>query len=90
MSKVKTDLSKVNDRSIASLIQKNNDAIKKSCESGSVSRIYETVSKVFTEAAVSTPATERLLNNIKKSRTATEATFIVYNSMMAGCGLGLN
>lgn len=86
----KIDLTKINEKSMASLIQKNNDIIKKSCESGSVSEIFETISKIFRDAELSTPATERLLKNIKKSRTATEATFIVYNSLMAGCGLGLN
>ena len=59
MSKVQTDLYKVNERSIASLITKNDAIVKKSCE-------------------------------IRKSRTTTQATFIVYNSIMAGCGLSVN
>ena len=90
ISKVQTDLSKVNERSIASLITKNDAIVKKSCETGSVSEIYSAISKIFEDAALNTTATRRLLENIRKSRTATRATFIVYNSMMAGCGLSVN
>ena len=61
MSKVQTDLSKVNERSIASLITKNDAIVKKSCETGSVSEIYSSISKIFEDAALNTTATRRLL-----------------------------
>ena len=87
MGKVSVDLSKVDPRSISALISANKEKVAKSCASGSVMDIFENVYNIFREAHLDTPASRRLLKNIKSSKSATEAMYIVYNSTLAGCGL---
>ena len=87
MRKVTVDLSVENPRSISALISANKEKVRKSCESGSVMDIFENISSIFKEAHLDTPASRRLLEKIKRSKSATEALYIVYNSTLAGCGL---
>lgn len=85
--KVNIDLSKVNEKSIAALIETNNEQIKSSINTGSVYQVYETVQQILKTAEVNTPATDRLLRNIRQAKNATQAASIIYNSFLAGCGL---
>lgn len=83
---VKIDLSKVNEKSMTNIIQTNKDTINKSIETGSVIIVTETISKLFQDAGISTPASNRLIANVRKSRNATEACFKIWNSCLAGTG----
>lgn len=84
---VNIDLTKVNKHSMASVLTNNTKELKEVCESGSVNKIYTFVADLFKKENINTTASNRLLNNIKHAYSADNATFIVYNSMMAGSGL---
>lgn len=45
-----------------------------------------TLSKIFAKYDINTPASNRLLSNVEKSRSVTDAQFKVYNSCLAGAG----
>ena len=86
---INIDLTKVNKHSMASVLKENNNKLKEVCKSGSVNKIYNFVAGLFEKENINTKASNRLLNNIKHSDSATKGMFIVYNSMMAGSGLSV-
>lgn len=86
---INIDLTKVNKHSMASVLTNNTNELKEVCKSGSVNEIYNFVAGLFEKESINTKASNRLLNNIKHSDSATQAMFIVYNSVMAGSGLSV-
>ena len=86
---INIDLTKVNQHSMASVLTNNTNELTEVCKSGSVNEIYNFVAGLFEKENINTKASNRLLNNIKNSDSATKAMFIVYNSMMAGSGLSV-
>lgn len=86
---INIDLTKVNKHSMASVLTDNTKELKKICESGSVNEIYNFVAGLFEKENINTKASNRLLNNIKSANSATQAMFVVYNSVMSGSGLSV-
>lgn len=84
---INIDLTKVNKHSMASVLTDNTKELTEVCKSGSVNEIYNFVAGLFEKENINTKASNRLLDNIKHAHSADNATFIVYNSMMAGSGL---
>lgn len=83
---VKIDLSKVNKHSMVSVLQDNFTQINEAYATGSVSALFNTVDNLFKSADINTKASNRLLNNIKRSTTALMAMYTITNSMQAGWG----
>ena len=80
------DLSAINSKSMAALLNANMTTIY---EFTSTSNLLNFISELFKSNGVDTVASNRLLNNIRKSKSLTEAQFIVTNSLLKGCGLGV-
>lgn len=82
----KVDLSKINEKSMTSVLNANYESVKDVANKGSVNDVLNLVENLFNEAGINTKASNRLLNNIRKSKTSTEAIWTITNSMLSGFG----
>lgn len=55
-----------------------------------VQGMYRKVKEVLTDKGIDTPASKRLLSNIMKQKSASEALKTVYNSILAGSNLSMS
>ena len=76
------DLSK-RAHTMTSVIEQHNDEIM---SAQSVPGMVLTLTKLFEEAHIDTPASRRLISDISKKHTIDQAQFRVYNSFLAGTG----
>lgn len=83
---VKTDLSNKK----GSMTQVLTDATAKLNACSSVSELHNAIKELFAANNINTVASNRLLNNIEKSKSLTDAQFKLYNSILAGSKLSVN
>jgi hypothetical protein len=76
------DLSK-HEHTMTSVIEQHNNEIM---TAQSVPGMVLTLTKLFEEAYIDTPASRRLISDVSKKRTIDQAQFRVYNSFLAGTG----
>lgn len=76
------DLSK-HEHTMTSVIEQHNNEIM---AVQSVPGMVLTLTKLFEEAHIDTPASRRLISDVSKKRTIDQAQFRVYNSFLAGTG----
>lgn len=76
------DLSK-HEHTMTSIIEQHNNEIM---AAQSVPGMVLTLTKLFEEAHIDTPASRRLISDVSKKRTIDQAQFRVYNSFLAGTG----
>ena len=76
------DLSKCA-HTMTSVIEQHNDEIM---SAQSVPGMVLTLTKLFEEAHIDTPASRRLISDISKKHTIDQAQFSVYYSFLAGTG----
>lgn len=76
------DLS-IREHSMTRVIQDNQNRIQANT---TVSGLLSTITELFAEHKINTPASNRLLLNIRKSHSFEQALFTIYNSFLAGTG----
>ena len=80
------NLVEINPHSMSAILEGKIEEIYKLT---SVDEIYGFIETLFDENAINTVASNRLLGNIKKSRSLGAAQFVVTNSWLKGSGLGV-
>ena len=79
------DLSKI-DGTMTSILIKHDDW--KSLESPI--EVYNYVYNIFKDNEINTPASRRLLSNLKSKKTLQCSLLSVYNSILSGCNLSVD
>lgn len=69
--------------SMTSVLSKNIENVN-ACKNKAA--VVDCVVELFTANGINTEASNRLVKNIKKSKSFESALFTVYNSILAGCG----
>ena len=79
------DLSKVEGTMTSVLIKNDGWKNLESPES-----VYDYINTVFKDNNINTPASRRLLSNLKSKKTIQGALLTMYNSILSGCNLSVN
>ena len=79
------DLSKVEGTMTSVLIKNDGWKNLESPES-----VYDYINTVFKDNNINTPASRRLLSNLKSKKTIQGAFLTIYNSILSGCNLSVD
>ena len=79
------DLSRV-EGTMTSVLIKNDDW--KNLESPE--SVYDYINTIFKDNEINTPASRRLLSNLKSKKTIQGALLTMYNSILSGCNLSVD